>query len=175
MRQVLANILVGLFVTTGLLAAQPPNTPGTANSKLEIARPEKGNGTKNSVTAKAVSHRHTRNAKVYQVGRASWYGKRFHGRTTASGEPYDMFQFTAAHRQLPLGTLVKVTNLDNGRSVVVRVNDRGPVPRSRIIDLSYGAARMIGLPGHGVEPVTLEIVQPATVATVNQSNLAGMP
>jgi len=175
MRQVLANILVVLVGTTGLLAAQPPNTPGTATSK-EIVRPEKGNGTKNSVTAKAVRPRHTRTPKTYQVGTASWYGKAFHGRTTASGEPYDMFQFTAAHRQLPLGTLVKVTNLDNNRSVVVRVNDRGPVPRSRIIDLSYGAARMIGLAGHGTEPVRLEIVQPATLAAVTQStNLAGMP
>src|SRR5258706_11829393 len=81
--------------------------------------------------------------KPYQVGRASWYGKQFHGRTTASGEPYDMFQFTAAHRQLPLGTWVKVTNMHNGRWVMVRVNDRGPVPESRIIDLSYGAAEML--------------------------------
>jgi len=177
MRQVLANILVGLVMTTGLLAAQPPNTPGTAISKSELARPEKGNG-KNSFKAVSVQSktvRHKRAANLYQVGTASWYGKQFNGKTTASGEPYDMFQFTAAHRHLPLGTLVKVTNLDNGRSVVVRVNDRGPVPRTRIIDLSYGAARMIGLPGHGIEPVSLEIVQPATVATVTQSNLAGMP
>jgi rare lipoprotein A len=179
MRQV-ANILVVLLGTTGLLAAEPPNTPGTAIQKHEIARPEKGNGTKNSVKAqavhsKAVRLRHKRTAHVYQVGTASWYGKQFNGKPTASGEPYDMFQFTAAHRQLPLGTLVKVTNLDNGRSVVVRVNDRGPVPRTRIIDLSYGAARMIGLAAHGIQPVSLQIVQPAAVATVAQSNLAGMP
>src|ERR1700750_3041919 len=103
------------------------------------------------------SPRESRDTKPYQVGKASWYGKAFNGRTTASGEPYDMFQFTAAHRQLPLGTLVKVTNLRNGRSVVVRVNDRGPVPRTRIIDLAYGAARMIGIPGYGIQPVTLEI------------------
>src|SRR4051794_10592650 len=115
-------------------------------------------------------------SKPYQIGKASWYGKQFHGRTTASGEPYDMFQFTAAHRQLPLGTLVKVTNLRNGRSVVVRVNDRGPVPRTRIIDLSYGAARMIGLPGYGLQAVRLDVVEPATLAAVSQSqNLAGMP
>ena len=72
-----------------------------------------------------------------------------------------MYQFTAAHRQLPLGTMVRVTNLENGESVVVRVNDRGPVPKSRIIDLSYGAARMIGLSGAGIEPVRLDIVEPA--------------
>ena len=175
MRQVLANILVFFFTTTSLLAAQPPNTPGTASSaKTEQARPEKGKVT-NSVKTKGVTRRHKGNSKPYQVGKASWYGKSFHGKTTASGEPYDMFQFTAAHRQLPLGTLVKVTNLDNGRSVVVRVNDRGPVPHTRIIDLSYGAARILGLPGHGVEPVRLDIVQPATVAIAQSQNLAGMP
>ena len=175
MRQVLANILVFFFTTTSLLAAQPPNTPGTASSaNTEQARPEKGKVT-NSVKAKAVRHRQKGSSRPYQVGKASWYGKSFHGKTTASGEPYDMFQFTAAHRQLPLGTLVKVTNLDNGRSVVVRVNDRGPVPQSRIIDLSYGAARMLGIPGHGIEPVRLDIVQPSTLAMAQSQNLAGMP
>jgi rare lipoprotein A len=175
MRQVLANILVGFLSTTSLLAAQPPNTPGTATPTYEVARPEKGKVT-NSAQAKASRPRHKGISQPYQTGKASWYGKSFHGKTTASGEPYDMFQFTAAHRQLPLGTLVKVTNLDNGRSVVVRVNDRGPVPTSRIIDLSYGAARMLGIPGHGIEPVRLDIVQPTTLAAVAQSqNLAGMP
>jgi rare lipoprotein A (peptidoglycan hydrolase) len=174
MRQVLANILVFFFTTTSLLAAQPPNTPGTANSNSEVARPEKGKVT-NSVKVTSVSRRHKGSSKPFQVGKASWYGKSFHGKTTASGEPYDMFQFTAAHRQLPLGTLVKVTNLDNGRSVVVRVNDRGPVPRSRVIDLSYGAARMLGIPGHGIEPVRLDIVQPSTLAMAQSQNLAGMP
>jgi rare lipoprotein A len=173
MRQVLANILAVVFTTVSLLAAQPPNTPGTASSNFEVARPEKGKVT-NSAKAKAVSHRHKGNSKPYQIGKASWYGKSFHGKTTASGEPYDMFEFTAAHRRLPLGTLVKVTNLDNGRSVVVRVNDRGPVPRSRIIDLSYGAARMLGMPGHGVEPVRLDVVQSSTLVAQSQ-NLAGMP
>ncbi len=174
MRQVLANILVVFFTTTSLLAAQPPNTPGTVSKKSELTRPEKGKVT-NSVQTASTTRRHKGNPKPYQVGKASWYGKSFHGKTTASGEPYDMFQFTAAHRQLPLGTLVKVTNLDNGRSVVVRVNDRGPVPRSRIIDLSYGAARMLGIPGHGVEPVRLDVVQTATLASVQSQNLAGMP
>ncbi len=102
--------------------------------------------------------------RPYQIGKASWYGKRFHGRTTASGEPYDMFQFTAAHRQLPLGTLVKVTNLRNGESVVVRVNDRGPVPRGRVIDLSYGAATMLGLRAYGVQKVRLDLLEPQIMA-----------
>ncbi len=102
--------------------------------------------------------------KPYQTGRASWYGKPFHGHATASGEPYDMFQFTAAHRDLPLGTWVKVTNLRNGRWVMVRINDRGPVPPNRIIDLSYGAAAMLEFRRAGVERVRLDIVNPQMVA-----------
>jgi rare lipoprotein A len=104
--------------------------------------------------------------KPYEIGRASWYGKPFHGRTTASGEPYDMFQFTAAHRDLPLGTWVKVTNLRNGRWVMVRINDRGPVPESRIIDLSYGAASILEFRHEGVERVRLDLINPQTVASV---------
>ena len=111
--------------------------------------------------------------KPYQVGKASWYGKRFHGRTTASGEAFNMYQFTAAHRQLPLGTLVKATNLKNGRWVVVRVNDRGPVPENRIIDLSYGVAQLLGFHERGIARVRLDVVEPpATFAQVH--NLAGL-
>jgi len=111
-------------------------------------------------------------SKPYQIGKASWYGKQFHGRTTASGEPYDMFQFTAAHRQLPLGTWVKVTNVHNGHWVMVRVNDRGPVPESRIIDLSYGAAEMLfDAKDRGLLKVRLDIVQPEQVQMAQ--NLAG--
>src|ERR1700761_2354043 len=73
----------------------------------------------------------------YQLGVASWYGKVFQGQTTASGESFNMYDFTCAHRNLPLGSLVKVTNLRNRKTVVVRVNDRGPVPDDRIVDLSY--------------------------------------
>ena len=112
--------------------------------------------------------RSPKHEKPYQVGRASWYGKSFHGRATASGEPYDMFQFTAAHRQLPLGTWVRVTNLRNGRWVMVRINDRGPVPESRIIDLSYGAAAMLEFRQEGVERVRLDIVTPQTIAAAQQ-------
>jgi rare lipoprotein A len=104
--------------------------------------------------------------KPYQVGMASWYGKQFHGRATASGEDFDMFELTAAHRQLPLGTYVKVTNLRNGKWVIVRVNDRGPFIGGRIMDLSYGAARMIGF-RDGLERVRLDLMQPRTVARGN--------
>lgn len=86
-------------------------------------------------------------------GIASWYGNKFHGRSTSSGEPYDMFLMTAAHRTLPLPSYVRVTNLDNGRHVVVRVNDRGPFHSDRIIDLSYAAAVRLDMIGNGTAPV----------------------
>ena len=91
-------------------------------------------------------------------GEASWYGLPHHGRRTASGEIYDMHKMTAAHRTLPLGTRVLVTNLDNGRTVEVRINDRGPFRRNRVLDLSYAAARQLGAVGEGVIPVTLKVV-----------------
>lgn len=88
-----------------------------------------------------------------QVGIASWYGPKFHGRRTASGEVFNMHQLTAAHRTLPLGSWVQVTNLENDRSIQVRVNDRGPFVRGRIIDVSYAAARALGMVRQGVARV----------------------
>jgi rare lipoprotein A len=93
-------------------------------------------------------------------GIASWYGTKFHGRTTSSGEPYDMFAMTAAHRNLPLPSFAKVTNLTNGRSIVVRINDRGPFAHNRIIDLSYAAAVRLGIVGEGTGLVELRVLDP---------------
>ncbi len=90
-----------------------------------------------------------------QEGVASWYGKKFHRKKTASGEIFNMWDKTAAHKTLPLGTYVKVENLSNQREVVVRINDRGPFVKDRIIDLSYGAAREIGLIGPGVTRIRM--------------------
>lgn len=95
---------------------------------------------------------------VIERGTASWYGSRFHGRRTASGERYDMHDLTAAHPTLEFGTRIEVRNLANGRSIVVRVNDRGPFVRGRIIDLSYAAARRIGLVGPGTGKVELVLL-----------------
>jgi rare lipoprotein A len=103
-------------------------------------------------------------SKAYQVGTASWYGEQFQGKQTASGELFDMRDFTAAHPRLPLGTFVKVTNLRNGKAVVVRINDRGPVVDGRIIDLSYSAARALGFKERGLQTVRLDLYQPTTVA-----------
>src|SRR3954464_11160443 len=136
MRRVLASLLATLCLVATMVAG--PVTQGSSSKEVT--------------------------PKPYQVGRASWYGKQFHGRSTASGEPYDMFQFTAAHRQLPLGTWVRVTNLRNGSSITVRVNDRGPYVGNRIIDLSYGAAQMLELRARGTEKVRLDIVNGEEVA-----------
>lgn len=92
-----------------------------------------------------------------EYGLASWYGKKFHGRQTASGEFYNMHRLTAAHKTLPFGTRVRVTNLENGRQVNVRINDRGPFVKGRIIDLSYAAAQEVRLVGPGVAQVRLDI------------------
>jgi rare lipoprotein A len=112
-------------------------------------------------------------AKPYQVGKASWYGGLFQGKATASGEDYDMYDFTAAHRELPLGTFVKVTNLSNLKSVIVRVNDRGPVTPGRIIDLSYSAARSLDMHQNGLQKVQIDIVddQAAELAMAKQPSL----
>lgn len=91
-----------------------------------------------------------------EIGVASWYGKKFHGRLTSNGERYDMYQLSAAHKTLPIPSMVKVTNLDNGKSIVLRINDRGPFHDNRIIDLSYAAAKAIGYADQGIAPVVVE-------------------
>ena len=93
-----------------------------------------------------------------QTGVASWYGRQFHGRPTASGETYDMNALTAAHRTLPLNCYIRVTNNNNGKSVVVKVNDRGPFHGNRVVDLSYGAAKLLGITNQGTAKVNIERV-----------------
>ncbi|WP_029660637.1 septal ring lytic transglycosylase RlpA family protein [Aliihoeflea sp. 2WW] len=92
------------------------------------------------------------------TGSASWYGGKFHGRTTANGERYDMNELTAAHKTLPFGTKVRVINERNGKAVVVRINDRGPFVGKRVIDLSRGAAQAVGMINQGVARVKLEVL-----------------
>lgn len=119
-----------------------------------------------STTRKAGQKPYTINGERYeplsshegfvQSGIASWYGSDFHGKTTSNGDTYDMYAMTAAHKTLPLGVYVKVRNRDNGQETVVRINDRGPFVTGRIIDLSYSAARDIGIVGSGTAPVKIE-------------------
>lgn len=92
-------------------------------------------------------------------GLASWYGEDFHGKITSSKEIYNMYDMTAAHKTLPFGTYVMVTNLENGKSIIVRINDRGPFIRGRIIDLSYAAAQLLDMVDPGVVPVRIEVLE----------------
>lgn len=106
-----------------------------------------------------------------QTGIASWYGPGFHGRPTASGSIYNQNDLTAAHQTLPLGTRIMVTNLETGRSAEVIINDRGPFAKGRILDLSYAAARTLGMIGPGTIPVRIEVIDsgPYKVQTIRQS------
>jgi len=148
MLRVFSQIAAALVFTTALGAAPADSTPNPLQGT-----PGQTNQTKHSIAA-----------RKRQVGKASWYGRLFQHKQTASGEPFDMYQFTAAHRTLPLGSWVKVTDLKNDRSVIVRINDRGPVPENRIIDLSYGAAKMLGMTENGIHPVRVELIDKPTIS-----------
>jgi rare lipoprotein A len=160
MHRRLAHGLTIAFLIVGLGAAQGPN-----NSEAKPAPTS-------SIQAKSAVRKQVGKTKPYQVGTASWYGKNFEGKETASGEPYDMYDMTAAHMTLPMGSYVKVTNLRNGKAVVVRVNDRGPIVPGRIIDLSYGAAQVLQMKAHGLQRVRLDLVDPTVVAKASQSKPA---
>jgi len=147
MRRRLAQGMAIACLVASLGAAQAPN-----NSE---ATPAPSKSAKNKPQAQKPGK-----AQPYQIGTASWYGEYFEGKPTASGEPYDMYDMTAAHLTLPLGSYVRVTNLRNGRAVVVRVNDRGPIIPGRIIDLSYGAAAVLGYDKQGLQRVRLDVVKP---------------
>lgn len=139
MLRVLSPVAATLVFATALGAAPGNSTPDS----------QKG------APGQIQEHKPSRRAKA-QEGKASWYGRIFQNKKTASGEPYDMFDLTAAHRSLPIGSWVKVTDLRNNRNVVVRINDRGPVAPNRIIDLSYEAAKVLGM--RGVDRVRLEVL-----------------
>ena len=157
MNRVLSILAAALFLAANVGAATVPNhqQPRAKTSAIPMAQ--------KSAQTPRLQQISRAEPKPYQVGTASWYGKQFHGKTTASGEDFDMFEFTAAHRKLPLGTFVKVTNLKNGKWIIVRVNDRGPYVGNRIMDLSYSAARMLNF-RDGVERVRIDLIQPQNVA-----------
>lgn len=137
--------VVTLLVALGVTASATDPAP----SQMQKSSPETG-----------------KTRKWYQIGQASWYGKYFQGKKTANGEQYDMNGFTCAHRSLPLNSWIKVTNLRNRKSVFVRVNDRGPMPDDRIVDLSYGAAKALHITGLG--KVKLETLRPGDSEMMRQ-------
>lgn len=116
----------------------------------------------------------TERKAIRQEGQASWYGRRFHGKKTASGELYDMYAMTAAHPTLPIPSYARVTSLDSDKSVVVRINDRGPFHSKRIIDLSYAAAHKVGFLGKGTGRVRVESIDPDTYDTQGEALQDGL-
>jgi rare lipoprotein A len=148
-RRIAHGLMIALLIV-GLRAAQGPNNSeaSSAPNRAVPAQPEIRNQTGKN--------------QPYQIGTASWYGEYFVGKPTASGEDFDMYDMTAAHPTLPLGSYVRVTNLRNGRAVVVKVNDRGPIVPGRIIDLSYGAAQALEFEHRGLQRVRLDVVKPRT-------------
>ena len=150
MRKPIAYGLSLFLAMASLGAAHRPD-------KLEGSITEGNSKTPQALRLAATRDLSARYGHPYQVGPASWYGDYFQGKTTASGEPYDKNDLTAAHPFLPLGTRIRVTNLHNGRAVILRINDRGPVVDGRIIDVSYSAARLLGMSGTGVQRVRLDL------------------
>ena len=148
MQRRLAHGLALACIVASLGAAQGPN--------ISEATPTPNR----SIRGKPEVRKQASKTKPYQVGTASWYGHNFQGKPTASGEPYEMYDMTAAHLTLPMGSYVRVTNLRNGREVIVRVNDRGPIVPGRIIDLSYGAAQALQFRQKGLQRVRLDLVNP---------------
>jgi rare lipoprotein A len=139
----LLGVALGLTVS---VVASPPLTPVSKNTNLTSLLPHSTKAENSTPTKK----------HWFEIGKASWYGGTFNGKKTANGEHYDMTAWTCAHRTLPLGSWVKVTNLYNRKTIFLRVNDRGPVAESLIVDLSYAAARKLGISGLGkvkIEPV----------------------
>jgi len=137
---------IAVVLTVGITSTNSTQPDATINTP----KPAAASAPVSSAPAKPVHH-------WYQFGKASWYGQDFQGHPTASGESFNMFDMTCAHKSLPLGSLVRVTNLRNRKTVVLRVNDRGPVADDRIIDLSYAAANSLGV--NGIAKVRLELIQ----------------
>jgi rare lipoprotein A len=177
-RVILVRITAAAAVTALLLAAcagkqeapvEPADGPSTMNITAAdvvdaVPRVEPPARYGNHSPYEVFGRRYTvmESSKGYhERGTASWYGSKFHGRRTSSGEPYDMHLATAAHKTLPLPTYAEVTNLDNGRRVIVKINDRGPFKDNRLIDLSYGAALRLDMVGTGTARVEVRAIDPA--------------
>lgn len=151
MRRFLAHSLASVLVVVSLGAAQGPKGSGSKDTQIALL-------SQPVPAAKAGSSAKPKPHSPYQVGTASWYGEYFEGRATASGEPFNMYDLTAAHPSLPLGSWVRVTNLSNGRRIFVRINDRGPIIPGRIIDLSFSAAQALNFHQKGLQQVRLDLV-----------------
>jgi len=175
-----SKLLLFMAVTALLLlpacAKKRIVSPAHRNSSPQVASPSydppKGPVKPKTYTVMGKTYRTIPSAHGFsEAGYASWYGKDFHGRPTANGEKYNMYGMTAAHKLLPFNTKVRVTNLENGKSIVVRINDRGPFVKNRIIDLTYTAAKAIDMIGPGTAKVHVESL--TKVPQTPKGDLAG--
>ncbi len=161
--RLLITVFLGLMPVWGCASSRPAVSPAAATESeahssapcIHTFKPYEINGERYEPVVNATNFR--------QQGTASWYGKKFHGKKTASGEIYDMHAMTAAHKTLPMGTYVRVSNQNNGKTATVRINDRGPYVRKRIIDLSYSAARKLEIVGPGSAPVEIVALGSAVI------------
>jgi len=134
-----------------IMSASPSSALASQNGAINHTISQKSSSSRSAEKPRPNADRF-----MVAVGKASYYATRFHGRTTANGETFDMKEFTAAHRSLPFGTIVRVTNLNNGKMVFVKINDRGPYIKNRIIDLSKAAAKKLDLVDNGIGRVKIE-------------------
>lgn len=175
------SLLAGCSISPGLIPGGGDGAPTKRLDPAAIAdaipqvEPRSRYGNMRSYVVRGKRYHVMESGQGYQEqGVASWYGTKFHGRRTSSGEPYDMYAMTAAHKSLPLPTYVRVRNLRNGRSIVVKVNDRGPFHDNRIIDLSYAAATKLGILGTGTGLVEVTALDPRQ-ATAGKPTAAARP
>ena len=149
-RLALVAVLALALAACGTTPSQPPAPDGSGGT-YKLGRPYKIGG---------IWYYPKEDPNYDEVGMASWYGPKFHGRRTANGEVFDMNQLTAAHTTLPMPSFVRVTNLDNGRSLKLRINDRGPFAKGRIIDVSRRGAQLLGFEKQGVARVRVQVINP---------------
>lgn len=180
----LAVFIGGCSTTTGSYSYQPKASQKYPSEKLAMTS---SNIYKKNGDLQATMRPYTVMGREYYPtvvrvgdvfsGTASWYGRDFHGKSTSNGEAYDMYAMTAAHKTLPMNTVVRVTNTRTNAQTVVRINDRGPFVETRIIDLSFAAAQQIGVDRVGTAPVTLEVLgfEPSGMRTIDMGSLAKGP
>jgi len=159
-----------ILLVTGCATTEqrPATTQDPVEWKGSSAAPQGTLGNKSPYTVLGKSYEVLPDSLGYlEIGVASWYGRKFHGRLTSNGETYDMHGMTAAHKSLPIPTIVKVTNLDNGRKAIVRVNDRGPFHDDRLIDVSFAVASQLGFADKGIAPVVVEAVDELNYPDLN--------
>ncbi|MDH5191213.1 MAG: septal ring lytic transglycosylase RlpA family protein [Gammaproteobacteria bacterium] len=152
-----------VFVSQDSAPRNPPRDLASVPNAVPKVEPVTKAGNPSTYVVRGKRYYTKKSSKGFiQRGVASWYGTKFHGRKTSNGERYDMYAMTAAHKTLPIPTYVEVTNLHNGKKIIVRVNDRGPFESNRIIDLSYTAAHKLGILGKGTGLVEIRAIDPRT-------------